>query len=190
MGDHGELQAPGPTCAPSLPASTMSRFSDLCAKLPPRPIARQLVETYFSEANWYFAVLEKYYVEKLYGSWCALSDRSMIDGHGQFTRLPRDLLHFPALLFQVLAVALQFAPPGMPYLQALGVDGFPRRDCLSYDFSTRGMEIVLLVGREDPTITTVQNGLMRALWLKNSSRGREAWHVLGDAIRSALVQTI
>lgn len=78
----------------------------------------------------------------------------------------------------------------MPYLQALGVDGFPRRDCLSYDFSTRGMEIVLLVGREDPTITTVQNGLMRALWLKNSSRGRGAWHVLGDAIRSALVQTI
>lgn len=159
----------------------MSHFSDLCAKLPPQPIARELIETYFSEANWYFAVLEKYYFEKLYNSWCALSGHPMKDL--QFGSLPHDLLHFPELLFQVLAVALQFAPPDMSYVQVLGVDGFTRRDCLSSDFSTKGMEIVLIVGRDDPTITTVQNGLMRALWLKNSSRGREAWHVLGDAIR-------
>lgn len=181
MGYHRELQAPSPTRASTLPASTMSHFSDLCAKLPPQPIARELIETYFSEANWYFAVLEKYYFEELYNSWCALSGHPMKDL--QFGSLPHDLLHFPELLFQVLAVALQFAPPDMSYVQVLGVDGFTRRDCLSSDFSTKGMEIVLIVGRDDPTITTVQNGLMRALWLKNSSRGREAWHVLGDAIR-------
>lgn len=181
MGDHRELPPQSPTCAPYLPASAKLRFFDLCAKLPPRSVTRELIEIYFSEANWYFAVLEKYYFEKLYSSWCSHSDDSM--RNGQFGRLPRDLLHFPALIFQVLAVALQFTPPSKPYLQASGVDGFASRDSLSSDFSMRGMEIVHLVGRDEPTISTVQNDLMRALWLKNSSRGREAWQVLGGAIR-------
>ncbi|PYH94493.1 hypothetical protein BO71DRAFT_279442, partial [Aspergillus ellipticus CBS 707.79] len=42
-----------------------------------------------------------------------------------------------------------------------------------------------IVGTHDPTITATQNDLMRALWLKNSSRGKEAWQVLGRAIRMA-----
>lgn len=71
----------------------------------------------------------------------------------------------------------------MPCLQALQLDGFTGRDRLSSDFSTRSMEIIHIVGKEELAITTVQNDLMRALWLKNASRGREAWHVLDSAIR-------
>jgi hypothetical protein len=153
--------------------------------IPSQAITRELIEVYFSEANWYFALLEKYYFEKLYTSWCDLNNRSR--DNGQFEGLSRDLLCFPALIFQVLAVALQFTPLDIPCVQALGIESLTRRDCLSSDLSAKGMEIVRVVGRHEPGITTVQNDLMRALWLKNSSRGREAWHVLGGAIRLASI---
>jgi hypothetical protein len=144
-------------------------------------VTRQLIEIFFSEANWYFAVLEKYYFEKLYTSWSTLSNDLMT--HGQSGGLPPDLLHFPALLFQVIAVALQFAPLDTPCIQSLGVDSFAARDRLSGEFSDRGMTIVRIMESDAPAMTTVQNNLMRALWLKNNSRGREAWHILGAGIR-------
>lgn len=165
----------------------MRNLSDLCAMIPSQAITRELIEIYFSEANWYFALLEKYYFEKLYRSWYALNNHSRENGHPE--GLSIDILYFPALLFQVIAVALQFAPLNISSLQALGVDDFTRRDRLSSDFSTSGMEIVRIVGGHDPSIVVVQSNIMRALWLKNSSRGREAWHVLGGAIRLALTSS-
>ncbi|KIM99198.1 hypothetical protein OIDMADRAFT_166834 [Oidiodendron maius Zn] len=42
-----------------------------------------------------------------------------------------------------------------------------------------------ILGRDSPTITAVQHDLMRALWLKNCSQGKKAWHILGGAIRMA-----
>lgn len=187
VGDDSQLPALNSTYSAPLTSQTMRNLSDLCAMLPSQAITRELIEIYFSEANWYFALLEKHYFEKLYSSWCALGNHSRENGH--FEGLSRDLLYFPALIFQVLAVALQFTPPSVPCVQALGVDTFARRDCLSSDWSARGMEIVRVVGRHEPTITAVQNDVMRVLWLKNSSRGREAWHVLGGAIRLASISS-
>ena len=181
MGNDGELQALNSTFSVPLTSQSMRNLSDLCATIPSQAITRELVELYFSEGNWYFAILERHYFEKLFSSWCAISYHST--ENGQLEGWSRDLLYFPALLFQVLAVALQFAPPDIPCVQALGVDNFTQRDRLSSDFSSRGMDIASVVGRHDPAITAIQNDLMRALWLKNSSRGREAWQVLGGAIR-------
>ncbi|KAJ6022531.1 uncharacterized protein N7446_012881 [Penicillium canescens] len=183
MGDDKELQALNSTNIMPLHPPTLRLFSDLCAKLPQQAVTRELIETFFSEANWYFAVLEKQYFEKLYTSWYALSNHLM--ANGQLGGLPPDLLHFPALIFQILAVALQFAPLDMPCLQSLGVDSFAARDRLSGNFSERGVAARRIMETDEPTLTTVQSNLMRALWLKNSSRGREAWHVLGAAIRMA-----
>jgi hypothetical protein len=181
MGEDKEFHALITPHIMPLHPPTLRLFVDLCAKIPQEAITRELIKTFFSEANWYFAVLEKHYFEKLYSSWRALSNRLMADG--QPGGLPPDLLHFPALLFQVLAVALQFAPLDLPCLGSLEVDSFATRDRLSGDFSERGMAIRRIMETDGPTLTTVQSDLMRALWLKNSSRGREAWHVLGAAIR-------
>ncbi|OQE07215.1 hypothetical protein PENVUL_c014G08674 [Penicillium vulpinum] len=166
-----------------LPETARQELCDICAKLPPRLVMRELIDIYFTEANWYFAVLEQYYFEKLYNSWCSLNDYST--EHGQAPDLPPDLLHFPALLFHVFAVSLQFLSPETNCSRALGVDSFTARDHLSSKYSTSGVDIARIMGALDPTITAVQNDLMRALWLKNCSRGREAWHALGSAIRKA-----
>lgn len=166
-----------------IPLSEAARqeLCNICAKLPQRPIMRELINIYFAEANWYFATLEQPYFEKLYNSWCSLNDYSI--EHGRVADLSPDLLHFPALLFHVLAVSLQFISPDATCSRALGVDSFTARDCLASDYSTSGVEIARIMGTLDPTITAVQIDLMRALWLKNCSRGREAWHALGSAIR-------
>lgn len=187
MGGDSQLHALNSAYSSHLASQEVRSLSYLCAMIPSQAITRQLIEIYFAEANWYFALLEKYYFEKLYTSWCDLNHHSREDGH--FEGLSRDLIYFPALIFQVLAVALQFTPLNIPCAQALGIDSFTRRDCLSSDFSAKGMEIVRVVGRHEPAITAVQNDLMRALWLKNSSRGREAWHVLGGAIRYASISS-
>jgi hypothetical protein len=181
MGETQESQALNSTHIMPLHPPTLRLFVDLFTKLPQEAVTRELIEIFFLEANWYFAVLEKYYFEKLYTSWCALSSHLM--ANGQPGGLPPDLLHFPALIFQVLAVALQFAPLDLPCLQSLGVDSFAARDRLSGDFSERGVAVRRIMETDGPTLTTVQSDLMRALWLKNSSRGREAWHLLGAAIR-------
>lgn len=165
-----------------LPEAARQELCNICAKLPHRLVMRELINIYFVEANWYFAILEQHYFEKLYNSWCSLNDSSA--EHGQVADVPPDLLHFSALIFHVLAVSLQFVSPDTNCSRALGVDSFNARDHLSSNFSTSGVEIARILGTLDPTITAVQNDLMRALWLKNCSRGREAWHALGGAIRS------
>lgn len=165
-----------------LPEAARQELCNICAKLPHRLVMRELINIYFAEANWYFAILEQHYFEKLYNSWCSLNDSST--EHGQVADVSPDLLHFSALIFHVLAVSLQFVSPDTNCSRALGVDSFNARDHLSSNFSTSGVEIARILGTLDPTITAVQNDLMRALWLKNCSRGREAWHALGGAIRS------
>ena len=131
--------------------------------------------------NCYFGILEKYYFEKLYNSWYTADDDMIRDGN--FECLLPDLYHFPALLHQVLAVALQFLPPDMPTARISKVEDFRNNYRLSQKYSERGMEIMTLLGRHNPTIAAVEHDLMRSLWLKNCSRGKEAWHTLSSAIR-------
>ncbi|KAJ5186847.1 hypothetical protein N7449_009841 [Penicillium cf. viridicatum] len=166
-----------------LPEAARQELCNICARLPHRLVMRELINIYFAEANWYFAMLEQHYFEKLYNYWCSLNDSST--EHGQVADVPPDLLHFSALIFHVLAVSLQFVSPDTNCSRALGVDSFNVRDHLSSNFSTSGVEIARILGTLDPTITAVQNDLMRAFWLKNCSRGREAWHALGGVIRTA-----
>lgn len=151
-------------------------------ELPPPLLAMQLVTSYFTEANWYSLILERYYFDQLHGSWLAVSD-TIFKGYN-LESLSRDLQYFPALLFQILAVALQSLPPGTTCASTLHLEDTNSRDRLSQEYSKRGMDIMDSLGRHDSTITAVQHDLLRAKWLKNRSRGTESWYSLGTAIRS------
>jgi hypothetical protein len=160
------------------------RFRGLVKQLPSNTIAEELVNVFFSEANWYFGVLERHYFDKLHNSWHALSDA--MPPKGEFGNILRDLQYFPALLFQVLAVALQYLPPNTASARVLHLKDPAACDRLSQEYSRLGMDIMALLGRHNSSPTAVQQDLMRALWLKNCSRGTESWYSLGDAIREAI----
>lgn len=167
-----------------LHASRKDKYWNLVKQLPSHNVATELVGSFFSEVNWYLTVLEQYYFDKLLTSWhdmsCALSEQA------DPKDLSRDLQYFPALLFQTLAMALQFLPPNTNSAETLQLKDPTACDRLSQKYSNLGLGIMALLGRHSSTIVAVQHDLMRAAWLKCFSRGTEAWYSLGNAIRLML----
>lgn len=145
--------------------------------LPSDSITTSLVDVYFTEANWWFMVLERYYFTRLFQLWLDTGAKSV--KHRNIQSLSRDLQYFPGLLFQVIAVALQFLPANHPLQHHKNQD----LELESQKYSRMGVEIINLLGNQNCTITSVEFGLMRCLWLKNCSRGNEAWYTLGNTIR-------
>lgn len=143
-------------------------------------IVCELVDVYFDQADWFFALLEPVYFKKIFSAWQtanAASDR-------QPDPACSDHFQVSALLFQIMAVALQFVPSTAFCISLLRVSDFASRDTLSERYSENGAQIMSALGNPNPTLTGVQHDQMRALWLKNNSRGKDAWFAMGDAIRS------
>lgn len=151
-------------------------------QLPARPYCEVLVTLFFEAVNWHYGVLEKEVFIELYETWWQQGYQLLTEGGPRC--LPRDLQLFPALLYQVLAQALQFLPSQhdecLHHLKMGPSQSFGE---LSAEYSECGLEIVAAIGRENATLICVQQDFLRASWLKNSGRVAEAWHSLGQAIR-------
>lgn len=157
------------------------KFLSLVIQLPSQSIISELVDIFFSEIHFYLKILEEHYFRNLLKSWQDV--RSTLSGQSDLGSISRDLLYFPALLFQTLAVSLQFLPPDTEASKILHLKTLLDCDRLSHEYSKIGMEIMSLLGRHSSTITGVEHDLLKSGWLKNYSRGTEAWHLLGSAIR-------
>ncbi|KAE8450529.1 hypothetical protein EG329_006260 [Mollisiaceae sp. DMI_Dod_QoI] len=167
------------------PEEWENRFWKVVGGLPSKPIIENLLDIFSSELNWYNAFFERYYLQQLYKSWQELVTGFAVSKQPLLKNVSRDVLYFPALVFQVCAVALHFMPPDSPALKLLSVNEIGRRYHLSEKYSDQGMEIMDTLGRHRPTITAVQHDLIRALWLKDCGRGTESWHALSNSIRQA-----
>lgn len=157
------------------------KFLSLIIQLPSQSIVSELVDLFFSELHWYLKTLEEHYFRNLLKSWQDI--RNTLSGQSDLGSISKDLLYFPALLFQTLAVSLQFLPPNTEASKTLHLNTLLDCDRLSHEYSKAGMEIMSLLGRHSSTITGVEHDLLKSGWLKNYSRGTEAWHLLGSAIR-------
>lgn len=162
------------------------QYQNLVAKIPSDVVIDDLARNFFTEANWYFMVLEEYYFKSTLSNW--LSQRQNPTGL-DLDHLPRELHYFSALLCQVLAISLQILPPATESSRVLGLDDFDACDKMSLDYSTMGVDIIRLLGRNNSTLDGVHHDLLRCVWIKNCSRGTEAWYSLGDAIRCGSVST-
>jgi Fungal specific transcription factor domain/Fungal Zn(2)-Cys(6) binuclear cluster domain len=181
-----EKSLPGQTTAGPRDKSLVVRylkekFFDTLAALPASEITDELVQVFFVEANPHVGVLDQYFFRKALASWKS-SSAAMDTNLGAVSR---DVLYFPAVLFQVLAVALQYVPLDSIPIQQLDLSSYVAIDDISQKYSQLGLELMKVLGRHSPTIMSVQHDLMRAFWLKNCSRGTETWYILGDAIRQA-----
>jgi hypothetical protein len=160
------------------------KYKSYIRQLPARTFVEKLVETYFQEVNWHYSILDKPVFLELLNDWNSLSFASLSKGPQE---LPRDLRFFPALLFQVLALAIQFLPPvsydpsfeSLKYVQEMSFDD------LATDYSESGSSLLALLGKRDATLVTVHAGFLRTSFLKNSGLVTESWHSLGQTIRDA-----
>lgn len=95
------------------------------------------------------------------------------------------LTTFPALLFSVLAVTLQFVAPDDEEARALNLSTIQQCIWLSQRYLDIGEKIIRLFERQKPTTTSIEFYLVRMAWLKNAGRGSESWQCLGVALRQA-----
>jgi hypothetical protein len=112
-------------------------------------------------------MLERHYFDKLYQSWLETTrynDGSLL--RAPVKDLPRNQLHFSALILQIVAIALEFLPSGALSLRLLSIRNDTMRHRLSSHYSSKGMDIMDILGRYHATLTSIQQDLLRSMWLK------------------------
>ncbi|RMZ37531.1 hypothetical protein AFCA_002060 [Aspergillus flavus] len=156
----------------------------LISQLPSKPVLQQLADIFFAEVNWHYFILERFYFDDLFSRWQSTEMRPVDYLSNQ--ELSIELQYFPVLLFQVVALSLQFLPPDALALTQLS----SKELSSSYKYSELGDELVTMLGRHGVALTAVLADFLRASWLKNYGRGIEAWHSAGNAIRQAQELTL
>ncbi|KAH6715859.1 fungal-specific transcription factor domain-containing protein [Leptodontidium sp. MPI-SDFR-AT-0119] len=147
--------------------------------LPPTPAIHDLVDIFFAQYNPQLHILEKCYFRDLLSLW--LHERSTPLKYLKPEDLIQELDSFPALLFQVLGLAVQVTSP-----DALVLMDMTKHELESAQaYSDIGIHLLRSFDMQRFTLVAVQAYLLRSSWLKNLGRGVESWHCLGVAIRHA-----
>jgi hypothetical protein len=165
----------------ALPQRVIERYRKLVEQLPNQDIVAELTKIFTAEMSWLAIIIEEYFFNEGLSNWYSVKVHI---ANGELSQLQPDVLHFPALLFQLLAVVLQILPPSPETSRQLHLDGNGASERLSQRYSRLGLGVIELVGKDHPTITSVQHDILRGLWHKNCSQGTEAWRILGSAVRS------
>jgi hypothetical protein len=98
--------------------------------------------------------------------------------------LPKDLLSFPGLIYQLLALSLQSLP--FPYDSRLDdlkfgpSQTFPE---LSREYSESGVNVAKIVESTGPSYIGVLHSMMRDLWLNNLGDALGSWNHSRDTIK-------
>jgi hypothetical protein len=141
-----------------------------------------LVHAFFMNVAWHYDVVDEAMFLNQLCQWKGLS-------YNQLKEIPNgltvNLWSFPALLFQVLAQSLLFQP--LDHDDSLNDLKYALDMKLSdraAEFSDAGLCLASLVEKSKLTLTTIQAGLLRASFEKNTGKVVEAWHSVGTAIRN------
>jgi len=168
-------------------AKLRERYKSTIRQLPAKTFIDRLVDIYFREFNWQYAVLDRALFLRQASEW------NKVPFHVFQTTGPQELTPelraFPALLFQVMATALLVVPehPGSDF-GALKYAASMTFDDLALDYSESGAEISSILGKADVTFTTVQAGFVRAGFLKYTAQVIPSVCMRGNLSRSLLIR--
>ncbi|OAA35585.1 transcription factor Cys6 [Beauveria brongniartii RCEF 3172] len=158
------------------------QYRNLLRQLPSKRHINMLVSFFYSQLSWQYEIVDDALFRQYLHSW----DQVPYTARNQPVHLPASLRHFPALLFQLLALALLFQP--MQYDESLRdlchAPGMDLADVAS-ELSDAGWQISALFASSEVTMPKVQAGLLRACFLKTTGSVARAWHTLGQTIRHA-----
>jgi hypothetical protein len=98
--------------------------------------------------------------------------------------LPADLKFFPALMFQVMAVALLFLPVELEaQLDDLKFSPSQTLSELSREFSECGVSLSSIIKAQKPSLVAVQQSFLRDVWLTNVGDLLQAWNHSGQSVK-------
>ena len=149
------------------------RYKALIRQLPAKVYIDKLVDVYFSEYNWQYYPLDHDLFLQQLGEWNRLPFNTFTSAGPQ--ALPLELRAFPALLFQMMACALLMLPEEEEgTFEPLKYAGNMTFEDLAVDYSESGLSILLLLGKRQITLTTIQADLLRAVVLKYLAKVTES----------------
>jgi hypothetical protein len=157
--------------------SSKRDHESLIAKLPPRTVIEALVNLFFDEVNSHYFILERFYFNELFSRWPSKENVQPAKDLNS-AQLSTELRYFPALLFQIIALSVQFLPPDWN-----GLSGSSYKLSTSRTYSDLGDRLLYLLDRPGLAISAIQADFLRSSWLKNCGRTVESWHTVGYAIR-------
>lgn len=146
------------------------------ARLPSDWVTTALISTYFSDENWSFSALDEHHFRPRYEQYQAVSSKAHVARSTVLSAIP-------ALLFSVLAMALQFTSLESDAARALGIRTTSDCDKISLAYMQTGQEILDLLDAQKPTTASIEYHITKTMWLKNRGQGRESWQTLGIAVR-------
>ncbi|TVY75611.1 Multidrug resistance regulator [Lachnellula suecica] len=159
------------------------KYKSLIRQLPSKEYIEKLLPTYFREVNYQYYPLDEAVFRDHLANWHSLSFSTLNRGPQE---LSGDMRFFPALLFQCLALSLQFQPLEYdPTLDSLKYAAGMTFDDLANDYSESSVSILTLLGKRNTTLISVQAGFLRTAYLKNVGMVTESWHSLSQTIRDA-----
>lgn len=159
------------------------KFRGLIRQLPAKVYMDKLIKMYFSKLNYQYYALDPSVFDEQLAQWHALPFKTL-STQGP-SALPPDLKVFPAVLFQVIAMALLIIPEGDADFEGLKYAGNMTFEDLALDYSESGMSMVNLFDKKDLSLTTIQAEFLKATFLKYTADVRESWHVISTAIKDA-----
>ncbi|KAJ5988173.1 transcriptional regulator family: Fungal Specific TF [Penicillium waksmanii] len=158
------------------------KYREAVRQLPSQACMEPLVQTFFSEINWQYDLIDEKSFKDQLVAWRGISYSDLQADVGS---LALETFVFPALLFQVLAHALLFHPPDDQTISSLiTMAGMTFHD-LGGEYSDTGADLLARLEKKNITLSAVQAGLLRASFLKSSGKVIEAWHTIGAVIRDA-----
>jgi hypothetical protein len=141
-----------------------------------------LFYAFFTRANHFNVALDETIFREQLDRWWTLA-YAVLPKQGP-EGIPEDLRCFPALIFQVLAIALQYRPLNCePRLDELKFSPSHTIVDLSTEYSECGTALANFLGRAKPTFVGVQQSFLRDCWLVNSGDLIRAWDHSGESVK-------
>ncbi|KAK6379540.1 hypothetical protein LTS17_006458 [Exophiala oligosperma] len=173
---------PEKTKTATLSPCSFETYRSIIRRLPCQGCVNHLVSVFFQEVNWQFAFLDRSFFDEQLQEYYQHPVDAVSESH---CTIPTELISFPALLFIVLALGIQFLPPqGSESLHSSCLWGIPG-DEKSYGNNCSTLQLLGLLEKDAISLTYIQAEFLTVSWLKNRGAIAEAWHTLAQAVMDA-----
>lgn len=148
--------------------------------MPSPTIITILSAFFFKNVNWQYSLLDQQTLVQQSEKWDALKFSEL---SCRLQTIPPDTRFFPALLFQLLALALKYrGSEDEEILQCLKYKSDMSLADVANEYSDTGATLSILLGRDDLSKIAIQAGFLQTMFLKSRRMVMESWKSLGQTI--------
>lgn len=154
-------------------------YKSFLRQLPSTTTIENLVSNFFESINWQYSPLDRSAFTGQKARWEALNFASL---SADVQSVASDVYFFPAVLFQVLALSLLYRDSGATDLESIKYTPSMTLDDLAYEYSATGVALSVELSKHCLSLSAIQAGFLRTLFLKTTGRVVESWQSLGNII--------